>query len=300
MESLKRNTILVPVDFSDVAEYAIDHAAAIAQGFGYRVFLLHVIPKRINSKEKQQKADARLMSISSQMVEDKGLKVTHQIKTGNVFKIINEMADRLRPAFIVMGVQGKKGVEHLIGSYSYSVVCKADVPVLVVKDKHHHVGFKNIVVPIDFSKRSTQKVSQAVKFSRFFGAKIRVFGFLSSKNKAKIINKEALLKSVTTFFEEQEVPVTTDLRIKPGMDWPEALLGFAEDKEADLIMIVAERGGGIQDIFSSNYMERILDKAAMPVLTIMPCAEELAPESAFVQDGVVTPFIDPFGLYRGS
>lgn len=296
MDPRNCDAILVPVDFTVVADFAIDHASAIARIFGYRLYLLHVISKKQKGTKKEKEAEEKLIQIASRLTRDYNLKVTQMIREGNVFKTINGVAGKLRASFIVMGVHGKKGVEHLIGSYPYKVVCKANIPVLVVKDKHQHVGYHNIVIPIDFSRRSTQKITQAIKFSKFFGARIRVFGFLSSENKAKIINKEALLKSVNDVFEENNLPVTTDLMVNPDYDWPEALLDFADKANADLIMIVSERGGRMQEIFTPNYTERILDKADVPVLTIMPCAEDLKAEAQAIKRDLITPFIDPFGL----
>ncbi|MDR4989168.1 MAG: universal stress protein [Bacteroidales bacterium] len=302
MKNCATQTILVPLDFTDVAEYALDHAKALAGIFGYQLFLLHVVQKKHKGKAQEAEAAKRLRELAGQLKENTGLEVDHTVRAGNIFDTISDLADELSAVFIVMGVHGKKGVAHLVGSYPYKVVCRAHVPVLVVKEKHHHVGFDNIVVPIDFSRRSAQKVAQATKFARFFGAKIRVFGFLSHDNKAKIINKEALLKSVTDFFISKGVSVTTDLLVKPGMDWDEALLMFADKVKADLIMIVAERGSRFQDIFSSNYTERILDKVNVPVLTIMPCAEDLAEEAEAVssRQGIVTPFVDPLGFFARS
>ncbi len=296
MDLKECDAILVPVDFTDVADYALDHASAIATIFGYRLYLLNVISKRQKGTKQEKEAEEKLVRLASRLKAEKNLKVTHMVREGNVFKTISQVADRLRASFIVMGVHGRKGIQHLMGSYPYKVACRANVPVLVVKDKHRHVGFKNIVIPIDFSRRSVQKITQAVRFSKFFGAHIRVFGFLSSANKARIINKEALLKSVNDIFEENNIPVTTDLEINPSYDWPEALLSFAGKVNADLIMIVAERGGRIQEIFSPTHTERIIDKTDVPVLTITPCADDLAAETRSVNKDLITPFVDPFGL----
>ena len=297
---MKQDVILVPFDFSDVAYYSLDHAMAMARIFDYKLALLHVIGKREIGSDREQVALKTLQSLTSHIKGITRLDADHYLRAGNIFDTISEMADELDAVFVVMGVHGKKGVSHIVGSYPYKVVCKTNAPVLIVKSKHRHEGFKNIVVPIDFSRKSAQKVAQATRFAKFFGARIRVFGFLSSDNKAKIINKEALLKSVNDFFVEKNVPVTTDLLVNPKLDWPEALLSFAEKVDADLIMIVAERGNRFQDIFSSNNTEKILDKANIPVLTIMPCAEDLAEEAEIIssRQGLVTPFVDPFGFFE--
>ncbi len=296
MSAHYHGAVLVPVDFSEVSSHAMDHASAMARIFGYRIYLLHIIPKKQQTKKKLREAESALTKIAKNLSDHNELNVTHLIRIGQVIETITEIADQLQVDFIVMGADKKKGQKHLVGSYPYKLVCSASVPTLVVKEKNHHVGYHNIVIPIDFSRRSTQKVTQAAKFSRFFGARIRVFGFLSYDNKAKIINKEALLKRVTNFFEESNVPVTTDLLISPDYSWPEALLKFADEVMADLIMIVAEKGSRIQEIFTPNYAERILDKSEIPVLSIVPCAEDLEEESAPEKQSIISPFVDPLGL----
>ena len=290
------DTILVPVDFSDVAGYAMDHASAIARMFNYRIVLLHVADKMGKGSKEESDTEKSLADIATWLGGSHGVKVKYMIRTGNILKVINAVADKLQASFVVMGVHGKRGVSRLTQSYAYKMVCGSRAPVMVVKDKHHHLGYRNIVIPIDFSKRSTQKIAQAIKFAKFFDAQIRVFGFLSSDNKAKIINKEALLKSVTGVFEENNVKVTTHLVVDPGMDWPEALIEFADKVKGELIMIVAERGGRIQEIFNPNYTEKILDNVDVPVLTIAPCDEDLAEESNYDRQWIVTPFVDPLGL----
>ncbi len=295
----KHKSILVPLDFTDVADYALDHGISMARIFQYRLYLLHVLPNKQKGSEKELEIKARLDILSARINDEYKLEVQVFIGYGNVFETIQNVSEALQVDFVVMGVHGKKGVSHLVRSQPYKVVCKSRVPVLVVKEQHHHVGFHNIVVPIDFSKRSAQKIAQAKKFAKFFGAKIRVFGFLSSENKAKIINKEALLKSVTDYFVRNNISVTTDLMINPGMSWSEALIAFADKVNADLVMIVAETGNRFQEIFSKNYTERILDNVNIPVLTILPCREDMVAEAEALssKEGVIAPFVDPLGFF---
>ncbi len=299
---MKQDTLLVPFDFSDVGYYALNHGVAMAQKFNYNLVLLHVINKKDIGTKKEQDAEKSLKVLCVQIKDTSQLNAYYHLRAGNIFDTISAVADELGAVFVVMGVHGKKGVGHIVGSYPYKVVCKTKVPVLIVKAKHRHKGFRNIVIPIDFSRKSTQKIAQALRFAKLFGAKIRVFGFLSYDNKSKIINKEALLKSVNDFFVEKGVPVTTDLLVDPRLEWPDALLAFAEQVDADLIMIVAERGSRFQDIFSSNNTEKILDKANIPVLSIMPCAEDLKEEAEAIKSrqGIITPFVDPLGFFVRS
>ncbi|MFO7978534.1 MAG: universal stress protein [Bacteroidales bacterium] len=292
MTPVERDTILVPTDFSDVAEFSMDHAAEIAKLFNHKICLLHVVSRNMSSIDNP--LHGKLDRVAKDLAQKTGLQVRSMLREGSIFSTISEVADEIRAEFIVMGIHGKKGVQHLVGSYAYKVIVSAHVPVLVVKDLHHHVGYHNIVVPIDFAQDSTQKVKQAVRFARYFDAHVRVFGFLTTKSPARVIRKEALLKEVRDTFDLYQVKVTTHLLIQPGAEWPAALMKYAEEVDADLVMIVAEKGDALMDVFSSNTAERIIDKIDVPVLTVSrEQADEGGEEEA---RSVFKTFLDPMNV----
>ena len=294
MNREERDTILVPTDFTDVSEFAIDHAIEIARIFKHKICLLHVISKKTTGTGKLLLMQENMENHVAAIQKRTGLQVSYMIVEGSIFTTISEVADRIFAEFIVMGIHGKKGVQHLLGSYAYKVVSSSKIPVLLVKHMHQHVGYKNIVLPVDFSKKRAHKVAEAIRFANYFGATMRIFGFLSSRNKARIIKKEALLKGVTDLFKKQNIPVTTDLLINPGIDWAEALMKYAEEIDADLVMMVADKTARMSDVFYSNATERIIDKADLPVLTVAPIKKfdnDEVQKKAFLK-----PFLDPLGL----
>lgn len=293
-----RDTLLVPTDFSDVSACALDHAIEIARIFQHKICLLHVAGKHGGDTDRAVMLKAELEGMASDIQEETGLTVSCLYEEGNIYSIIRKVSERIRAEFIIMGIHGSRGYERFVSSHAYKVVCDANIPVLVVKHKHYHEGYKNIVVPIDFSQKSIQKVSQAIRFGKYFNACVRVFGFMSDQNKARIIKKEALLKSVNDIFHSEGIKVSTHLLVHPDFDWTDALMHYAEDLEADLIMIVAEKGRRIPDIFSSNATELILDKADVPVLTIAP--SEAVLEEDMKKNDMLNTFLDPMGLLTGS
>ncbi|HSV89226.1 MAG TPA: universal stress protein [Bacteroidales bacterium] len=290
-----RETLLIPTDFSIVARYSMDHAVNLARQFNRKIVLLHVVGKKVLGTPKEVALGAKMREAAAWIKKKGDVEVSWVLEEGNIFTTIADVADRIKAEFIVIGIHGKKGVQHIMGSYAYKVVCSSRVPVLLVKKLHRHVGYKNIVLPIDFSAESTQKILKSIKFSHYFGANIKVFGFLGTHNPAKLISKQALLKKVKDIYAELGLTVTTDLCVDPSLDWPEALMKFSERTEADLIMIVAEKDGGIPDIFGQNSTETLIDKAEIPILTVMPSLEEESPEL----ESVVRAFIDPMGITNG-
>ncbi len=289
-----RDVILVPTDLTGVADCAIDHATEIALIFKHKISLLHVISSRVKGTEKENQIREALKNIAKEIKIKTGLTVNYLVREGTIFTTISEVANEIYAEFIVMGIHGKKGVQHLVGSYAYKVISSSKVPVLVVKKRHHHVGYNNIVVPIDFSRESSQKIWQTIKFAKYFDANVWVLGFLSRKSTARVLKKEALLKQVTDIFTRNQVKASAELVIQGGSDLPEVVLEYSKKKDADLIMIVAEKGGGISDIFSSNSAEKIIDKGDFPILTVIP--NPVLEKEDIETNTIISPFIDPLGL----
>jgi len=288
-------TILVPTDFSDVAYFAIDHAIEIAANFDRKIVLLHVVGKKVLGTPKEIILKKKL-TVTIEWIKSKvSVDVSYIIEEGSIFTTISTVADRLRSEFIVIGIHGKKGVQHIMGSHAYEVVCSSNVPVLLVKKYHAHDGYRNIVLPIDFTSESTQKVIYSVKFAKFFGAKIHVFGYLDKDNTALVIKKKALLKKVSDLFTPLGAEVSTKLCIDPEKGFADAIIDYSAEIDADLIMIVAEKNGGIPDIFGQNTTELLIDKADTPILTVMP-TEDLEDRL----EHLVRSFVDPLGVMNGK
>ncbi len=293
MTASERDIILVPTDFTPVADCAIDHAIEIARLFDHKICLLHVVGKKTSASEKE-KIKARLEKVARANQMRSSINIHYRIEEGSIFNQISETASKINAEFIVMGIHGKQGVQHILGSYAYKVICSAEVPVMVVKKKHHHVGYNKIVLPVDFTVESTQKINKAIKFAKYFSSVIHIIGIIRSKSSVYKIQKEALLKNITDYIENAGARVNAKVLIKPGADVHDEVLDYAESVDADLIMIVAEKSGRFTEMFGKNDAEQIIDKAEMPVLTVVPNLEYDDEDDD--DDFMLSSFIDPLGL----
>jgi universal stress protein A len=147
-ESLNR--ILVPIDFSAHSEKAIRYATTLANKFGARLSLLHVIEDPFVTGAWQ--ADVFVPNIpelindlikaaQSRMAEHKkhlaahGFLVDIVVITGRPASAIVEQASAGRFDVIVMGTHGRTGLTHaLLGSVAERVVRTAPCPVLTVRE----------------------------------------------------------------------------------------------------------------------------------------------------------------------
>jgi nucleotide-binding universal stress UspA family protein len=139
-------TILVPVDFSDHSQEALDTAMQIAQLFGSTIHLLHcyhlqtagispygiVLPSGYYD-DIREAAEKRLNDWHER-VSNEGIKVQSILSADSPSLAINLAADEIKADLVVMGTRGLSGLKHaMLGSVAERVVRLAPCPVLTVK-----------------------------------------------------------------------------------------------------------------------------------------------------------------------
>ena len=142
--------ILVPVDFSAHSEKAVRYAVTLANRFGARVSLLHVVedpfvtgawraeafvPNRPELLDELNKAaEAQIGELKTRLAAH-GFVVETAVITGQPARSIVEQATTGKFNFIVMGTHGRTGLSHaLVGSVAERVVQKAPCAVLTVRE----------------------------------------------------------------------------------------------------------------------------------------------------------------------
>jgi nucleotide-binding universal stress UspA family protein len=125
--------ILLPTDFSECSEAAAGTARRLAETFGSRLLLLHVLDERIAidrmDQFAQESMEAFLASLFSGFEN-----VDPRLVTGIPDREILHAAQVFPADLIVIGTHGRTGVEHvLFGSTAEKVVRLASCPVLTVR-----------------------------------------------------------------------------------------------------------------------------------------------------------------------
>jgi nucleotide-binding universal stress UspA family protein len=137
--------ILVPTDFGEPSEAALDTAIEYAKVFGSEIVLMHAyeIPI-VGFPDGAVVATAELTSrllegaqagLDRQIASRQGYGVTIRgvIKQGDAYRMVNETAEEVGAGLIALGTHGRKGLSRaLIGSVAEKVVRTARVPVLTV------------------------------------------------------------------------------------------------------------------------------------------------------------------------
>lgn len=137
---------LVPLDFSEYANQALDYAINLASKLGARLTLLHVIQSLPLGGVDMgvtlpytyiQDLEAEIMEnmhACLERVTKAGLEGEIVVVHGVPFHEIIETAKAQQVALIIMGTHGRTGFQHvLLGSVAEKVVRLAPCPVLVAR-----------------------------------------------------------------------------------------------------------------------------------------------------------------------
>jgi nucleotide-binding universal stress UspA family protein len=234
MEKLER-PIIVPWDFSQVAENAFQHAVNISKALNREILLLHIVAE---SKDVDSKR-ADLNASADKLGNEYGKKPHADVVDGSIFHAIGDTAKELKAEMIIMGTHGRKGAQKLFGSKALKVVVSSRIPFLVVQDKPVKDTIDTILLPIDFKRENKEKANWIYYLARNFGAN---FVILKSKAKDKGFRRKVLsnIKYIESFLKGHDVEY--EIVTAAGKEsFKKEIIEVAKEKQADLILIMATR-----------------------------------------------------------
>ncbi len=270
----KSYKVLVPHDFTKVADCAINHASKIANSYGGEVFLLHVV-----SKEKEiAAAKDKLTAIADRAeANSSGVNFNVLVRIGNIFEDIGDVASEIGAGFIVMGTHGAKGMQKIMGSYALRVISHSKVPFVIcqTQDPKQTETYDDIVVPVDYSEVTKQKLAVAANIAAQFGSKVHLFYELENDEflKKKLDRELSFAKN---YFLERKISFTLNQAEVSGQ-FKKQLVIFAAKIDADLIAIVNQQEGALlPDFFGSDEQVVIANEAEIPVIITNPTQQVVA------------------------
>ena len=260
---MEKKTIIVPHDFSPVAENALKHAINTAKISGADIFLLHVV-----SKEKAiAEAEAKLNEIIE--AEKSSINIKAVVRVGNIFDDIGDFASEAHAELIFMGTHGQHGWQHITGSHALKVITHSTVPFIVVQEKGiKESGYDDIVVPLDLNKETKQKLAYVANIATYFKSRVHVITpdesdeFLRHQVKANI-------SFAVKFFQERGIEVTTKVAPRNGFD--KETVKHAVNLDADLIAIMNLNRNNMLGVITANHEQYIItNDAQIPTLIVNP------------------------------
>jgi len=274
--------ILVPVDFSPLANQAIETAIAVSKRQLATLTLIYVVentfilfppeahagsspllPKLIKD------ANENLGNLAKELRTKHDIVVNHVVQSGNPADEICRWAHHKNMDLIIMGTHGASGLrEFFIGSNAFRVVKNAPCPVLTMPGHNQWLDFKKILFPVRIVPHALDKYEVVRPIIRRNGSSLLVAGVVKKDDPAGFTEMKELVDSVRKQIEEDDVICGSQVHYVDNV--AKQVLELAETEKPDLIVITATLDNSVRDFFIGPYTQDIVNHSRFPVLSIKP------------------------------
>jgi nucleotide-binding universal stress UspA family protein len=281
MKEVEIKKILVPIDFSETSDRVMYEAATLAKSLKADIYLIHIIEtnglyssfdERIKTNNPAYEdldvaVKERMDEIRMEMKKEFGINSEVFISQGEVHTEIIAYSKQENIDLIVMGAHGVSGYKEIfIGSNAQRVVTLSDTPVLTMRKNNNKDSFENILLPIDNSSHSREKVNIAMVIAQLHGANIHLIGLPDSHDEVELRELKIKLKSVEDILIEDKLPFETN--IVHGDNLSEAAMKYAAKFNCDLIVINTGHESKITGHFLGAFAQQIVNHSKVPVLSV--------------------------------
>jgi nucleotide-binding universal stress UspA family protein len=288
--------ILCPVDFSDISQHALDHAAAIARWYEARLTVLYVFasvpamdlpPLALGDDDRQ-----RLLGDMRQAAAGVPPEVATEFRVEEaayVHEGILAQLEATQSDLLVLGTHGRSGFQRLfLGSVTEKVIRKATCPALVVPPRAPDVPpggpvqFRRILCPVDFSDSSLEALAYAIRMAEESDARLTLLhvidvplvtseepqAFEADLDRIRRASAAEARRRLQDLVPGQaQTYCTVETAIAEGRAYAEILRQAAEQR-ADLVVMGVRGRGALDRFLFGSTTHHVIRAAACPVLIV--------------------------------
>jgi nucleotide-binding universal stress UspA family protein len=305
MISIKK--VLVPTDFSETAGRAVNHGALLANAFGAKLILMHVLENEIwqgvssypvasmhtslvdlpalLEEHARNKLDETAMSSYVSAVPERELVI---LKEYPAVAEIAKYAKANSIDLIVIGTHGRTGIsEWLFGSTTEKLLRVAPCPVLTIGPKAEQYPeeevFDKVFFPFDLSDASKHALRYACAIAQEYNAELDLMHVIEYKKLPKVygikgheifrevvdLEKQILeeMDNEVSNLYEGNHPYQARFTVKTGKPFKE-IIKFAEESGAKLIVVGNTGINETRGHKLGSTAENVVPRASCPVLVV--------------------------------
>jgi len=264
---MSENKILVPSDFSDAANVAIDLAAVIARKGNMGLSMLH-----IQNGKSVADAEDQMINIRESLKMKHNLLSDYIIQQGSIYTEIAKVACDDCFQLMVIGSHGFKGIrEKFFGADILKLVKTVPVPVIVAQ-KNHNVseqGFTNIILPAASHDDFKRIVSATVDIAKLFDAKVHLYT-IDKPGQEWPEQLKSNIEMAKKVFDKNKIKYirVNEQASTYSVGYSKQTLQYAEKAGADLISLMSMPTKDYHYFADSDKEQLLTNEAGIPILCI--------------------------------
>ena len=289
-------TYLIPVDFSDSMQVTLDYMLFIAGDQPTIFYLFHIYPDQLMipdssfptgvdtdaflsteyihelRKQAEKNMEDTVKNLENQIKQmgARHVKIESQVSGGDPEWEVSDICQRLEPGLVIMGTRGEGKKGFLEGSMAEKIMIRAGRPVIAVPDSTQRFHLKNVMYATSFEERDIRSLLTIYDLLKHHDIKLHVVHFrLSERDDEAAQRMDYLKQSLSEVFPEHQF----SFHLIDGGEKSDALQGFVENYQIDLISFIAHKSNIFRNLFSNKIHKKDFFKLELPMLA-MPGATD--------------------------
>ncbi len=273
--------ILVPTDFSDVSQRALEYAKTLAKQGNSELLLAHVSPgANLTTTPEAAWIDATgIEDLEKQELEQSGDALRSEGYRARTISLIGPLCDELLSAveqykvdLIVLGTHGRKGVERLLlGSDAEGLLRHAHCPVIsigpgVAENKTWDI--REVICATTLEPHSAELVAYAQKLALQHGAGLILLHVKDVVNETDV--DWVMFDEAFHYYAQESLGKPSWLRTRLSSAAPGVrIVDLARQRGSDLIVMGARPASSMATHLSPGIAAKVLLEAPCPVMTLL-------------------------------
>lgn len=272
------NKILVPIDFSENANSAVQFAIDLAKKRGFDIHLYHNYTvssstfddANSDGSEENFKADILMADLIEKLkANNPTIVFTSKCERGIITESLLKETKNTTYSAIIMGTKGKTDdTSVIVGSTTYAVSQKSNIPVIAIPFNYQTKDIKKIGLLSNFKYAELDTLNEYIKiFGSDFEVKI-IHVHYHTESEADIEDKLAIWKyQIKKHTEIKEVDIEVD-SIKTDVEEldtiPEVINDIIKDEQIDVVLITKTRKSFFERLFKKSVAKQIIHHPIIP------------------------------------
>jgi len=275
------NKILIPVDFSEYSDKAIEYACQLSSKQELELVLAHIFtdhsniyhnsisnPDLIDPRVGEAKRDMENL-VNSIKQEYPAVSITTILKDGNLYDEIKKIVSEETFAAIIMGTKGASGLDALlIGSNTFDVFLNTSTPVLAIPYTEKKYKMNKIGLLCNFKQGEIDVLKQAINI---YGKDFElVLIHINTSNETISTLDQKFADFIQTIIDETGiVDISYVIKAQAFLiqykeDISSAIDSVIADELLDTLLVTKSKKGFLRQVIEENIVKKMAYQIQIP------------------------------------
>jgi len=270
------NTLLVPTDFSAVADNALNYALNMASRYHLDVHLVHIVQLPIPTLDNalylnvpvdlQEPAKEQMILKISKINELwPSVRVESRVELGHFLDSLERYSEEIKPVAVVMGITGEgTALDKMIGSNTILTMRSIKEPLLVVPIKAAFKAVDKLCFACDLQDVTNSTPIFAIReFALRFNAEIHLLN-VDFENRHFTAETPVQLEALNSMFGDLDIK----FHFIDNENVEEAIHDFIEREKMDMLVMLPKKHSFFEGLFRKSQTKEMLYHSHIPILAL--------------------------------